>query len=156
MVADLVGNHVGARKAATFDWMVGRCADGSGNTAPRELIQLLNTIKDEEVRRLERGENAAPDDQLFDRAVFKRLPGVNIIPLTGNRAFLAFELGKGLGDLERAVTDRLDDPDTEGRERRAVRTLRAQVTRWRRNPALRFHTRAIIVVERLPDRRKRR
>ena len=68
----------GARKAATFDWMVGRCADGSGNTAPRELIHLLNCIRDEEVRRLERGENAAPGDQIFDRSVFKlALPQVS-------------------------------------------------------------------------------
>jgi hypothetical protein len=68
----------GARKAATFDWMVGRCADGTGNTAPRELIHLLNCIRDEEIRRLERGENPAPDDQLFDRSVFKQaLPTVS-------------------------------------------------------------------------------
>jgi hypothetical protein len=68
----------GPRKAATFDWMVGRCADGTGATAPRELIHLLNCIRDEEIRRLERGENAAPDGQLFDRSVFKQaLPTVS-------------------------------------------------------------------------------
>lgn len=61
----------GSRKATTFDWMIGRCADGSGNTAPRELIHLLNCLRDEEIRRLERGEQAAPDEQLFDRSVFK-------------------------------------------------------------------------------------
>lgn len=68
----------GPRKAATFDWMVGRCADGTGNTAPRELIHLLNCLKDEEIRRLERGESAAPNEQLFDRSVFKQaLPKVS-------------------------------------------------------------------------------
>ena len=68
----------GPRKAATFDWMVGRCADASGNTTPRELIHLLNTIRDEEIRRLERGENPAPGEQLFDRSVFKlALPRVS-------------------------------------------------------------------------------
>nr|WP_152520545.1 hypothetical protein [Sphingobium sp. HDIP04] len=68
----------GPRKAATFDWMVGRCADGTGNTAPRELIHLLNCIRDEEIRRLERGEKAAPEEQLFDRSVFKSaLPTVS-------------------------------------------------------------------------------
>jgi hypothetical protein len=68
----------GPRKAATFDWMVGRCADGSGNTAPRELIHLLNCIRDEEIRRLERGEDPAPHGQLFDRSVFKQaLPTVS-------------------------------------------------------------------------------
>lgn len=68
----------GERKATTFDWMVGRCADGTGNTAPRELIHLLNCIKDEEIRRLERGEKAPEGDQLFDRSVFKSaLPTVS-------------------------------------------------------------------------------
>jgi hypothetical protein len=68
----------GERKATTFDWMVGRCADGTGNTAPRELIHLLNCIKDEEIRRLERGENPPEGDKLFDRSVFKSaLPTVS-------------------------------------------------------------------------------
>lgn len=68
----------GARKPATFEWMISRCADGSGATAPRELIHLLNCLKDEEIRRLERGENAAPDGQIFDRSVFKQaLPRVS-------------------------------------------------------------------------------
>ena len=68
----------GERKATTFDWMVGRCADGTGNTAPRELIHLLNCVREEEIRRLERGENPAVGDQLFDRAVFKAaLPAVS-------------------------------------------------------------------------------
>lgn len=68
----------GTRKAATFDWMIGRCADASGNTSPRELIHLLNCLRDEEIRRLERGEAAAPNDQIFDRSVFKQaLPMVS-------------------------------------------------------------------------------
>lgn len=68
----------GPRKAATFDWMIGRCADASGNTAPREVIHLLNCLRDEEIRRLERGENAAPGEQMFDRSVFKQaLPRVS-------------------------------------------------------------------------------
>ena len=46
--------------------------------APRELIHLLNCIKDEEIRRLERGGSAAPSEQLFDRSVFKvALPTVS-------------------------------------------------------------------------------
>ncbi|WP_413991563.1 P-loop ATPase, Sll1717 family [Labrys okinawensis] len=61
----------GTRKATTFDWMVGRCADGTGATAPRELIHLLNCIRTEEIRRLERGEGETPGEQLFDRSVFK-------------------------------------------------------------------------------------
>ena len=68
----------GPKKPATFDWMVGRCADATGNTTPRELIHLLNCLRDEEIRRLERGEGAAPGDQIFDRSVFKQaLPQVS-------------------------------------------------------------------------------
>ncbi|QIO60964.1 hypothetical protein HA463_24600 [Rhizobium leguminosarum bv. trifolii] len=68
----------GSRKAATFDWMVARCADATGNTAPREMIHLLNSLREEEIRRLERGENVAPGDQIFDRSVFKlALPRVS-------------------------------------------------------------------------------
>lgn len=61
----------GTRKPSTWDWMLTRCADGTGSTAPRELIHLLICIRDEEIKRLERGGTAAPGEQLFDRSVFK-------------------------------------------------------------------------------------
>lgn len=68
----------GEKKANTLDWMVSRCTDGTGNTAPRELIHLLNCIREEEVKRLEMGGEATPGDQLFDRSVFKQaLPTVS-------------------------------------------------------------------------------
>lgn len=89
---------------------------------------------------------------VVNRAVFKRLPGVSIIPLAGNRAFLALEPGRGMADLELAVIDRLEDSSLPPRERKAVKALRSQLTRWRHDRALRFHTRAIIVVERVVER----
>ncbi|MBB2777274.1 UNVERIFIED_ORG: hypothetical protein HNP28_002597 [Comamonas terrigena] len=55
----------------TFEWMVTRVKDGLGVSAPRELIHLFESIRDLQIKRLERGEPAPPDDQLFDRAVFK-------------------------------------------------------------------------------------
>ncbi len=61
----------GPQKAQTFKWMVTRCADGTGKTAPRELIHLIKSIKDQEVRRMERGGVPPPDGQIFDRSVFK-------------------------------------------------------------------------------------
>jgi hypothetical protein len=68
----------GPQKAPTFKWLVTRCADGTGKTAPRELIHLLNCILEQEIKRLEQGGKAAPDDQLFDRSVFKlALPTVS-------------------------------------------------------------------------------
>jgi hypothetical protein len=106
------------------------------------------------------GEDAQPDVELVtvadrrslivvNREVIRNLPGVNIIPLSGNRAFLALDIDRGLSDLELTVSDRLGDPTIERRERRALVALRAQLTTWRRDHDLQFHTRAIIVVERL-------
>jgi hypothetical protein len=68
----------GTRKPSTFDWMVSRCADGTVQTAPRELIHLLISIREKEIERLERGEEAPSGEQLFDRSVFKEaLPTVS-------------------------------------------------------------------------------
>jgi hypothetical protein len=90
------------------------------------------------------------------RAVFTRLPGIDIVPLSGDRAFLALEPGRGMADLELAVIDRLEDDTVERRERVALKELRAQLRRWRLDARLRFLTRAIIVVQSRPTRRKRR
>ncbi|MDG4874224.1 hypothetical protein P9273_03810 [Mesorhizobium sp. WSM4935] len=61
----------GPQKSPTFKWLVSRCADGTKRTAPRELIHLLRSILDEEIKQLERGRPAPDGDQLFDRSVFK-------------------------------------------------------------------------------------
>jgi len=85
---------------------------------------------------------------VVNRSVFKSLPGVNIIPLDGERAFLALEPDKGMADLELSVVDRLESHDADASEREALRALRASLREWRQEPTLRFLTRAIIVVER--------
>ena len=75
----------GPQKPSTFNWMVSRCADATKKTAPRELIHLLNCIRTEEARRLENAGEQAPDDQLFDRSVFKlALPEVSQYRLNQN------------------------------------------------------------------------
>lgn len=86
---------------------------------------------------------------VINRALFKRLPGVNIIPLTADRAFLALEPGCGVGDLENAVRDRLENRSITESERLALLRFRRELRAWRRNRSLRFHTRTIIVVERV-------
>jgi len=107
-----------------------------------------------------RRDDAQPDVELVtvadrrslivvNREVIRTLPGVNIIPLGGNRAFLALDIDRGMSDLELAVSDRLGDPAVERRERRALVSLRRQLTTWRRDHGLQSHTRAIVVVERL-------
>lgn len=59
------------RNPKTFDWMLGRTRDGTGRTAPRELIHLLSSLRDSQLRRLEVGHDEPPDGTLFDRVAFK-------------------------------------------------------------------------------------
>jgi hypothetical protein len=91
---------------------------------------------------------------VVNAAAIRSLPGVSIVPLDGTRAFLALEPGRGVSDLELAVIDRLDDA-VQVREREALEQLRRQLKTWRRDPSLRFHGRAIIVVETLAPARAR-
>lgn len=84
---------------------------------------------------------------VVNKDVFSSLPGVHIIPLHDDRAFLALEPGRGIADLELAVIDRLAIPGVDPRERRALERLRADLRAWRRDRALRSRTRAIIVLE---------
>jgi hypothetical protein len=63
--------EVGPNKPETFDWIVGRCRDGSRQTAPREVIHLMSSLREEQVRRLEVGEPEPEDGTLFVRTAFK-------------------------------------------------------------------------------------
>jgi hypothetical protein len=66
----------GQKKPSTLDWIVSRCADGTDKTAPREVIHLLNCLREQEIARLEQGFPEA--SVLFDRSVFKlALPTVS-------------------------------------------------------------------------------
>jgi hypothetical protein len=91
---------------------------------------------------------------VVDRAEFTRLPGVTMVPVSATRAFLSLEPGLGMNDLELAVSDRLEDAHVDDREQKALTRLRAQLRRWRRDRGLRFHTRAIIEVEQVPQARR--
>lgn len=55
----------------TFRWMTNRIQDASGKPAPRELIHLSEMIRQQQVGRIERGEDEPSGELLFDRAVFK-------------------------------------------------------------------------------------
>jgi hypothetical protein len=92
---------------------------------------------------------------VVNREVFKNLRGGFIVPLHGGRAFLALEAGRGMTDLELAVIDSLEDPQVDARERKGLQKLRAHLRGWRTDKTLRFHTRSIIVVERLSKRAHR-
>lgn len=153
----------------------GRPSEVVALTLPKEVIEGLRRVHSDlawaivtlfekqpprrasPVRRQPDAELASIADQRFlivvNRAVFKSLPGVQIVPLDGHRAFLALEPGSGMADLELAVVDRLDNAAVPRRERRALKGLRARLREWRLDPALRLHPRAIIVVERTGRRR---
>jgi hypothetical protein len=70
--------EAGPRKAKTFDWMLGRTLDGTRQSAPRELVHLLNSLRDVQVRRLEIGDPEPDGGRLFARSAFKEaLPEVS-------------------------------------------------------------------------------
>lgn len=59
------------RNPETFKWMMGRTVDSSGINAPRELIHLVESARDAQIKMLERGEPEPDGEQLFDRAAIK-------------------------------------------------------------------------------------
>jgi hypothetical protein len=137
----------GLRKIdADLAWAVVRIFEGETRRAPaapadRTVVRLVRVAERRSLIVVSRGE-------------FTRLPGVMMIPVSASRAFLALEPGLGMSDLELAVTDRLEEEAIDERERKALTRLRAQLRRWRRDRALRFHTRAIIEVEQLNSTRR--
>lgn len=86
---------------------------------------------------------------VVNRSAIPPLPGVTMIPLHGSRAFLALDPGCGLSELELAILDRLGEPAVSRYDAEALARMRTQVARWRHDRRLAFHTRAIIVVERV-------
>lgn len=68
----------GARKPSTLDWMLTRTADGTRQTAPRELIHLLSSARDQQLKSLEMGAPEPPGEALFERNSLKAaLPDVS-------------------------------------------------------------------------------
>lgn len=68
----------GSGRPRAFDWMLTRTKDGTRKNAPRELIHLLNSLRDVQVRRLELGDPEPDGRKLFSRAAFKEaLPEVS-------------------------------------------------------------------------------
>jgi len=59
------------KNPATFEWMLSRTQDGTGQAAPRELIHLMSSLRDNQIKRLEVGHDEPPGESLFDRAAFK-------------------------------------------------------------------------------------
>lgn len=73
---------VGPNKAKTFEWILGRTRDASGDNAPREVIHFMNSLRNEQVRRMDTGEALPDSGALFARASFKAaLPDVSRVRL---------------------------------------------------------------------------
>jgi hypothetical protein len=62
----------------TFEWLVDRIRDGTGQAAPRELIHLLSLARDTQLERLERGEPEPSGEPLLSpQALLDALPEVS-------------------------------------------------------------------------------
>lgn len=62
---------LGDNKPETFDWMLSRTRDGLSETAPRELIHLLSSTREVQLRKLEVGNPDPPEELLIDRPAIK-------------------------------------------------------------------------------------
>ena len=68
----------GARKSTTLKWMVGRTRDATNETAPRELIHLVESARNEQLKSLEIGQDEPSGETLIAGAAIKGgLPAVS-------------------------------------------------------------------------------
>jgi hypothetical protein len=71
---------VGAKQTSTLEWMLTRITDGTRRPAPRELVHLLASARDGQLKAYELGSAEPPDECLFDRSSVKgALPEVSKI-----------------------------------------------------------------------------
>ncbi len=63
--------HVGKKQSDTFDWLITRTKDGTGQNAPREVIHFLNTARDKQLDSFSIGKDPPEGENLFSRAVLK-------------------------------------------------------------------------------------
>ncbi len=61
----------GPNKPRTLEWMLTRTCDGSKETAPRELIHLLSSMREVQLRSLEIGGPEPEGEALFNRGALK-------------------------------------------------------------------------------------
>ncbi|MBP7902205.1 MAG: hypothetical protein KA015_05260 [Spirochaetes bacterium] len=72
--------ELGTNKPTTFNWILSRVKDGLGVIAPREIVHLINSIKDAEIRRLELDFKSNKEQSLFDRSSFVK--GLDVVSAT--------------------------------------------------------------------------
>lgn len=68
----------GQNRPKTLEWMLSRSADGTKRTAPRELIHLLQSARDEQLKLTELGNSLPEDNLLLGKAAIRAaLPAVS-------------------------------------------------------------------------------
>ncbi|MGO4437296.1 P-loop ATPase, Sll1717 family [Rhizobium sp. RAF56] len=68
----------GPNKPDTLKWLITRTSDASKAAAPRELIHMLNELRNEQIKKLERGDKVPSEARLFEQTSFKdALPSVS-------------------------------------------------------------------------------
>ena len=87
---------------------------------------------------------------VVDPRALRSAPGMSVVPVASGRAFLAFDEGRGLADLELAIVEQLRNSKTGPAARKELTALQRQVRDWRRGRGYRFSKRSIILVERVP------
>ncbi len=94
------------KNPSTFKWILTRTTDSSGNSAPREIIHLLEVAKDLQIKKIERGEDEPPNTILFSRASFKEaLPTVSKVRYEQTLLAEYPEMREFLQKLERGKTE---------------------------------------------------
>jgi hypothetical protein len=142
-------------------------------TLPRSTVQRLSKLHSDlgwaivsvvETHHQAQAEDEPPDVALVEvgdrqflivvhAAVFRGVPGVQLVPLSKTQAFLALDPGRTMADLEVFVRDRLEQLTRPSREQRALATLGRELRKWRRDPAIQPESRAIIILTKTPNRR---
>jgi hypothetical protein len=64
MFPEKIGN------ASTLDWMLKNLMDGRGRYCPRDIIELLNVLKEKQILALERGFSEPVGEMLFSDSLF--------------------------------------------------------------------------------------
>jgi len=74
--------ETGPNKPTTFNWVQARTRDGTNKTTPREMIHLLSSARDIQLKRMEVGQPAPKEGRLFTEPALKEaLPEVSRVRL---------------------------------------------------------------------------
>jgi hypothetical protein len=127
------------RLDADIGWAIVTLVNASGRAARRPA-----SSRDAELVEIGSGQALI----VVPTSTLKLLEGVQAVPLTDGQAFLALEPGRGLADVELAVTDRLEDTPMAAADAEMLTSFLAQLRQWRKDRRLKFTTRTIIIVAR--------